>query len=105
MFSTAKKLIVNKIEDLTNLLEALETSNDKVFTEIAIKSTKKEIDDLQRTIMSLKLMENKKIKEKNDALRRKALRRNDIIKIKTITKEGKTYAIVPIEILPDEIEF
>ena len=50
-------------------------------------------------------MENEKIKKKNDSLRRKALRRNDTIQIKTITKEGKTYAVVPIEILPKYLEF
>ena len=105
MFSIAKKLIISKIDDLKNLLELYESSNDKEFTENAINITKEEINELEHTITALKLMENKKIKRKNDALRRKALKRNDVIKIKTITKEGKTYAVVPIEILPKYLEF
>ena len=105
MFSEGKQTLIDKIEDLKALVSDLEKVNDKKFVENSINIEKKRIDDLERTVMALNLMENKKLKDKNDKLRKKAIKRNDTIKIKTITKDENTYAIVPIEILPKYLEF
>jgi len=100
MFSDARKLIIQKIFDLKALIEDYEKIEDKEFTKNPLIIAKKRVNNLERTLIVLDTIEHKKIKDKNDALRRKVLGRQDTIKLKTVTKEGKVYAIVPIEILP-----
>ena len=101
----AIEILKNNIRDIQEKITCLKNKNTFEFTKEAEAIELQRIDNLQGTIVTLLMFINEPLKIHNNQLRLKIIKKSNEIKINTITKEGKDYAIVPIEILPKLISF
>ena len=101
----AIEILKNVIKDLKEFISEANNAANKTSLEYIIKEKKRELDNLEGSLTTFITFTNKPLKVKNNTLRLKATKNNEEIKINVIEKDGKKYAIVPLEILPKYIKY
>ncbi len=99
------EILKSNINDINERITFLKEGGAFEYTKEVEKADLQKIDNLQGTIAMLMSFTNQPLKLKNNTLRLKATKSSDEIKINVIKKEGKEYAIVPLEILPSIIKY
>lgn len=103
--NTSIEILKNNIQDIKNRIKFLNDGDAFEFYKEAKTAELKSIDDIEGTIAQLTSFTSKPLELKSNALRVKLIKNNETINIHTIEKEGKKYAVVPIELLPKIISF
>jgi len=102
----ALSILKTSIEDIKGTIEYLKRDGVK-RNATSIAKFNNNIEDITGTIAIVTTLINQPFKVKNNNLRLKIFKNKnkEVVDVNVIKKEGKEYAIVPLEILPDTIIF